>query len=173
MSEMEICCSMFLIFCGLGDGAPFRSARLRDTPRRICPHVGGCGTIDLVGNNRADETAKLGRRRQDDGVTTANRVCMCVFRHRYLMVVSSIAINHDSGYGTALDPTVRSDRLRRLGCKKPLVNLLLLRGLVVWVGGDGLALLVCFLTTAEFDSWPCSTVLLVKFSSFLGFLALA
>ena len=70
---------------------------------------------DLVGNNLADEAADLGRRRQNDRVSTARRICIqaCHFwypllmdLHRYLKAVARIAVNHDPGHGTAPDPTV-------------------------------------------------------------------
>ena len=70
---------------------------------------------DLVGNNLADDAADLGRRRQNDGVSTARRICVqaCHFwhplmldLHRYFIAVARIAVNHDPGSGTAPDPTV-------------------------------------------------------------------
>ena len=67
----EICCRVFLTFCGLGDGAPCRSAKIRDMPRRVWWPVGGCGELIL---NRADEAAAFGRRRQDDWVATDGQI---------------------------------------------------------------------------------------------------
>ena len=72
---------------------------------------------DLEGNNGADETADLGRRRQDDGVATARLFayrlavtgihwsCICTV---FFIAVAWIAVNHDPGCGTAPDPTVWS-----------------------------------------------------------------
>ena len=70
---------------------------------------------DLVGNNLADEAAGLGRRRQNDRVSTARRICVQACRywyplimdlHRYFIAVARIVVNHDPGHGTAPDPTV-------------------------------------------------------------------
>ena len=65
---------------------------------------------DLIGNHLADEAADLGRRRQNDRVSTAGRTCVqaCHFwnplmldLHRYFIAVARIAVNHDPGTGTA------------------------------------------------------------------------
>ena len=95
--------------------------------------------------------------------------------HRYYIAVARIAVNHDPGCCTAPDLNVWSvgTRLRSLGCKK--LSLLLLRGLIVWVGGDGLWLLflpssVLILTaglTPLVWSWRVS--LLCKCSFFMNF----
>ena len=42
---------------------------------------------DLEGYHRADETADFGRRRQDDGVATARRVCLQACRDWYPLIM--------------------------------------------------------------------------------------
>ena len=78
---------------------------------------------------------------------------------------------HDPGYGTAPDPTVcrgKKARLQEADCEfaaAPGPDSLGWTGWTRVVGPP--------LTAADFDSWPSSTGLSVKFSSFWGFLALA
>ena len=134
---------------------------------------------DLIGNNRADEAADFGRRRQSDRVSKARRTCVqaCHFwyplmleLHCYFIAVARIAVNHDPGTGTAPDPTVwcvgapaKKARLQEAVCDlaaAPGPNDL------GWSGWYCIP--VHPLSREDFNLWPYSTGLLVKFSAFLG-----
>ena len=134
---------------------------------------------DLVGNNLADEAADLGRRRQSDRTCDARRCCtnachlwypLVMDLHRYFIAVARVAVNHYPGHGTAPDPTVwctgapaKKARLREAVCEFAAVP-----------GPDDLGwsgwscYLVRPLSNGDFDCWPYSTGLLIKFTAFLG-----
>ena len=156
---------------------------------RICKVKGhatedmfACGRVrreDLVGNNLADEAADLGRRRQAERVSTARRRCVnaCHYwyplimdLHRYFIAVARIAVNHDPGHGTAPDPTVwcvgapaKKAKLSEAVCEfaaAPGPDAL------GWNGWCRVA--TSPLTRSDFDLWPYSPGLLIRFSAFLG-----
>ena len=134
---------------------------------------------DLIGNNLADEVADLGRRRQTERVSTARRICVnaCHYwyplimdLHRYFIAVAGIAVNHDPGHGTAPDPAVwcigapaKKAKLSEAACEFAAAP-----------GPDALgrngwcSIAIRPLSCSDFDLWPFSPGLLIKFSAFLG-----
>ena len=134
---------------------------------------------DMVGNNLADEAADLGRRRQTERVTTARRICVnaCHFwyplimdLHRYFIAVARIAVNHDPGNGTAPDPTVWciGAPAKKVKSSEAVCEFAAPPGPddLGWDGWCGIR--IGPLTSGDFDLWPYSPGLLVKFSAFLG-----
>ena len=134
---------------------------------------------DLEGNNRAGETAVIGRRRQDDGVATAGRVCLQACRdwyplvmhlHRFsllllgLRFIMILVVVLPRPYCLVCGGPGK----KHLRCTKPFVSLQLLLCPTVWVGGDGLAFLVIPSPPLILIVGDILTGLLVKFSSFLG-----
>ena len=116
-----------------------------------------------------------GRRRQDDGFAIARHVCLHACRdcyplimhlHRFFIVVARIAVNHDPACGTAPNPTVWSvgapakkkisaARSRLSVCSCSQVQQSRLEGMDTFL-----------ILPPDFDCWPYSTGLLVKFSLF-------
>ena len=134
---------------------------------------------DLVGNNLADEAADLGRRRQAERVSAARRSCVnachCWYPlimdlHRYFIAVARIAVNHDPGHGTAPDPTVWcvGAPAKRANLSEAVCEYAAAPGPVA-LGWNGWSKVPASpLTNGDFDLWPYSPGLLIKFSAFLG-----
>ena len=114
-----------------------------------------------------------------NGFSTARRICVNACHwwypiimdlHRYFIAVARIAVNHDPGHGTAPDPTVWC-----IGA--PVKNVKPSEAVCEFAaapGPDSLGLNgwssvhIGPLTTVDFDLWPYSPGLLIKFSAFLG-----
>ena len=135
-------------------------------------------------NNLADEAADLGRRRQTERVSTARRICvnachhwypLIMDLHRYFIAIARTEVNHDPGHGTVPDPTV--------WCTGPPAKKAKLTEAVcdfaAALGPDALGWNGWFcvasrpLARSDFDLWPYSRVLLIKFSAILGFSSLS
>ena len=134
---------------------------------------------DLEGNNYADWAADLGRRRQNDRVTTARRLCtqachawnpFVMHFHQYFIAVARIPVDHDPDSGTAPHPTVWSAgaTAKKARFQEAVCEFAAAPGpdSLGWMGWARIA--APPLTTGDLDSWSYSSGLLVKFSSFLG-----
>ena len=141
--------------------------------------------LDQQENAEADAAADLGRRHQSEILTDARRRLLkarshwypiMLDLHRLMIAVARVSVNHDGKGGTAPDPLVWDQG------SKPKV-----RKLAIWVNVD-LASLPCHpgflggpwirvdvgrITGAGIAAWPCSVGILVRFTSFFEYLALA
>ena len=90
--------------------------------------------------------------------------------HRYFIAVARIAVNHDPGHGTAPDPTVwcTGAPAKKAKLEEAVCEFAAAPGPddLGWSGWS------CYpvrpLSNGDFDCWPYSTGLLIKFSTFLG-----
>ena len=140
--------------------------------------------VDQQGNAEADTAADLGRRHQSEVLIDARRRLLkarshwypiMLDLHRFMMAIARSSVNHDGRSGTAPDPFVWDQgrtKARKLDMRVN-VDLASLPGPPGFLGRPWIQVDAGHISGADIAAWPKSVGILVRFTSFFEYLALA